>query len=127
MLELACGPTSGYRLVVDQVHLNDLLADSGIKEPGDAAFVRSSARDWEPSVFASRWAELSVDEAAVLEGTVERPGAVLSVITASGRSHWDFRMPDRLWVQLVQEGVREIGFPALNAVLERRSFDPYES
>jgi hypothetical protein len=115
VLEFSCGPSGGYRLIVDQVHLNDVLADSGIKGPGDAAFIRPSGDDWEPSAFATRWAELSVDEAAVLEGTVERPGAVLSVMTASGRSQWDFRMLDSLWAHLVQEGVREIGFPAFNA------------
>jgi hypothetical protein len=33
-------------------------------------------------------------------------------------------MPDSLWAHLVQEGVREIGFPAFNAALERKPFDP---
>jgi hypothetical protein len=81
---LACGPRGGYRLVVDSLHLKDVLQDSGIKEPGDAAYMDPTLRMWAPTEFARRWVQLKADEVAVLEGSWDRPGAVLHVEQESG-------------------------------------------
>jgi hypothetical protein len=121
LIELASGPRGGYRIVVDSLHLNDVLLYSGIKEPGDAAYVGPTSRVWAATEYASRWVRLVADE-VVVEGSWDRPGAVLQVDKESGGS-WRFRMPDQLWAALVREVVSQVGFPRFQTARSNRSVE----
>jgi len=123
VIVLASGPRGGYQLVVDGIHLNDLLQDSGVQEPGDAAYVGETDRDWTPTALAGRWTELEADQVSVFDGTPDRPGAVLEVFREASGATWRFRMTDRLWATLVREVAREIGFPWFNAALASGAVD----
>ena len=122
LIELACGPRGGYRIVVDDLHLDDILLDSGIKEPGDAAYVAPTSRVWAATEYASRWVRIVADEVGVLEGSWDRPGAVLQVAKELGGS-WSFRMPDQLWAALVREVVSQVGFPRFETARSNRSVE----
>jgi len=110
-IKISCGQTGGYRLIVDGLHLSDLLQDSGIREPGDVAHIRATGQVWTPTLLAKRWVSLEVDELSVFDGSADRPGAVLEVARESSSGRWRFHMGDRVWRAIVVAVAKEIEFP----------------
>jgi hypothetical protein len=105
--------TGGLRMEVTALHLSDLLADSGILEPGDLAYRRFEGGLAGPPRGFRSWRRIEL-----VDWDLERQedGAALLVVNPAGRRPWRLRLTGLTWRQLCGFAVAAVGHPWFEAL-----------
>ena len=109
--------TGGIRVEVPALLLSDLLADSGVQEPGDLAY-----RRFEGGVVGTPRGLRNWRRVELREWHLQRleDGAALLVLNPAARRPWRLRLTGLTWRQLCAFAVAAVGHPWFDALAASR-------